>query len=70
MKIYVMVKYKNGDPVIKGVTPSKEIADRWANTTSYIKHDIHASLEYDTDDAIGVVVEAEKVEKERAEQYG
>ena len=70
MRIYVMVKYVNGEPQIKGVTSSKEIADRWVKTTSYIKHDIHASLEHDTDDAVGIVVEAEKIEQERAEQYG
>lgn len=74
MKIYILMKVKTYDDErtnveLTGVTDSVDLVERWKDTTSYIKHEEHIVAEYDTEDAEAVVTKAEKIEKERAEEY-
>lgn len=73
--IYVLAKIKewNGgytDPEVMGATTSKELADRWGNTSSYIHGEIHEVIECTEKYAKRLVIIAEETEKEREKNYG
>ena len=73
--IYVLTKIKewNGgytDPEVMGATTSKELADRWGATSSYIHGDLHRIFTFYDSDAERLVRTAEAIEKEREKNYG
>ena len=75
MKIYILTEIKEfqgerTDPVVKGATTDVELAMRWNDTTSYIHHQIHETMVFDSRSVKKVISEAESIEKEREKDYG
>lgn len=72
--IYVLTTIRTwegySDITIKGATTSKETADRWKATSSYILDEVHGVLSYTENDAENLVSVAEQIEKEREKNYG
>ena len=72
--IYVLTRIKewNGgytDPEVMGATTSKELADRWGATSSYIHGDLHRIFTFYDGDDEKLIRAAEALEKKRAEEY-